>query len=514
MEEKCADKRKIVKNTILLYGRMVFSLLINLYCSRLVLQALGVVDYGVYNVVGGVVALFTLISTPLYASTSRFLTFEIGTQNKKRLNQVLSVSSLIYLGFSILVCLLTETVGLWFVSNVLVIPGDRMQAAIWILHCSALSIFFSLIQSPFGADIISHERMDVFAAISLTDVFLRLVIVLCLVHVSTDRLVTYAFLMALIPVVTFVANWWFCHSRFEEAQGKRYYDRGVAKDLLSFMGWSLTGGLTGICNGQGINMLLNVFFGPAVNAARGIAINVQSALINFSSNIQQAINPQITITYASRRLDEMHKLVVAGAKFTYLILFIPSLPIFCYTPYVLTLWLGHYPTYTVEFVRIILVMNLIEAQTSSLIVANHATGDIKKFQICVESMNILMLPLAYLYLRFVSSENPVTVYFISLFISLAAQCVRIAIVLPNIRMRLSYYIKKVIMPLLEFSVLMAVVGYGCMAVVSLPDIYLFIAVGCIQLLLGCTLAFFVALTHREKNAVKSLCHHRSAGTGL
>lgn len=500
------DRKRIFKNTILLYVRMVLSLLINLYCSRLVLQILGVVNYGVYDVVGGVVVLFTLISGPLSASTSRFLTFEIGTQNKRRLNEVLSVSMLIHLGFALLVCLLTETIGLWFVLNVLVIPPERMDAALWVLHFSVVSIFFSIIQTPLRADVISHERMDAFAAISLMEIFLRLIFVLLLAYVTFDKLITYAGMLSLVSILSFVAYWRFCRLKFEEAQGPRFYDRGVAKDLLSFMGWSLTGGVSGICNGQGLNMLLNVFFGPTVNAARGVALQVQGALNSFSSNIQQALNPQITITYASNQLADMHQLVVACAKFTYLFLFILSLPIFCYTPYVLTLWLGHYPPYTVEFIRIILVINLIDAQTSSLIVANHATGRIKTYQIWVESVYVMTLPLAYLYLRFVSSEDPVAVYVITLLVSVVVQCVRIAIVLPNIRMRLAFYLQRVIAPLLKFSVLMAVLGYGCMALVASPGISGFVIVCGIQCLAGCVLTYYVALSSGEKSIVKSQYH--------
>ena len=506
VEQKGIDKKRIIKNTILLYGRMVLSLLINLYCSRVVLQTLGVIDYGVFNVVGGVVMLFTFISGPLSASTGRFLTFEIGTQNKKRLNQVFSVSMLIHLVFALLVCLMTETVGQWFVLNVLVIPVERIHAAVWVLHFSVVSIFFSLVQTPLTSDVISHERMDAFAAISLTEVILRLIVVVCLAYVSADKLIVYALLLSLISMMSFVAYWRFCRLKFEEVRGKRYYDKGVAKDLLSFMGWSMTGGISGICNGQGLNMLLNVFYGPAVNAARGVAMQVQKALTNFSSNIQQALNPQITITYASHRLDDMHKLMVACTKFTYLIIFILSLPIFCYTPYVLTLWLGQYPPHAVDFIRIILMMNLIDAQTNSMIVANHATGDIKKYQIWVESVNVLALPLAYLYLRLISSENPAIVFLILLIVSLVAQGVRIAIVLPNIRMSFSYYLQRVIIPLLKFSVMMALLGCGCVLLISSPDIYMFILVVCFLFLMGCLLTFFVALSDSEKSIVVRQYH--------
>ena len=272
------------------------------------------------------------------------------------------------------------------------------------------------------------------------------------------------------------------------------------------MGWSMTGGISGICNGQGLNMLLNVFYGPAVNAARGVAMQVQKALTNFSSNIQQALNPQITITYASHRLDDMHKLMVACTKFTYLIIFILSLPIFCYTPYVLTLWLGQYPPHAVDFIRIILMMNLIDAQTNSMIVANHATGDIKKYQIWVESVNVLALPLAYLYLRLISSEDPAIVFLILLIVSLVAQGVRIAIVLPNIRMSFSYYLQRVIIPLLKFSVMMALLGCGCVLLISSPDIYMFILVVCFLFLMGCLLTFFVALSDSEKSIVVRQYH--------
>lgn len=501
VEQNGINKKRIVKNTILLYVRMMLTLLINLYCSRVILQVLGVIDYGVYNVVGGVVALFTFISGPLAASTGRFLTFELGAQNKRRLNQVLSVSMLIHLAFALLVCLVTETIGQWFVLNVLVIPAERIHAAVWVLHFSVVSIFFALIQTPLTADVISHERMDVFAMVSLAEVILRLIIVLGLVYVNADVLIIYAGLLALVSVISFMAYGLFCRSRFEEAQGKRYYDKGVAKDLLSFMGWSLTGGVAGICNGQGLNMLLNVFFGPAVNAARGVAMQVQNGLTNFSSNIQQALNPQITISYASHRYDDMYKLMVACAKFTYLFLFTISLPIFCYTPYVLTLWLGQYPSHTVEFVRIILIVNLIESQSNTLVVANHATGRIKKYQIWVEAVNVLTLPLAYLYLRFISSENPAMVFLILLMVSLAAQGVRIAIVLPNIGMNFFYYFHRVIIPLLRFSVLMALLGLGCVLAVSSPNTCLFIILMGILFMMGCVLTFFVALSDSEKNMV-------------
>lgn len=459
MQQTSIDKRKLIKNSILLYGRMFLSLLINLYCSRVVLRTLGVVDYGVFDVVGGVVVLFTFFTGPLSASTSRFLTYEIGTQNKTRLNQVLSASILIHLAFALLVCLLTETIGLWFVSNVLVIPPERLSAAFWVLHFSVISIFFSLLQTPFRSDVIAHERMDAFAVISLAEIILKLILVLCLVHVSFDKLITYAFLVAVVSAFACVLYGWFCHARFEEARGQRLYDQGVAKELLSFIGWMLTGGISSICTGQGVNMVLNVFFGPSVNAARSVAVQVQSALYNFSSNIQTALKPQITITYASHQLDDMHKLVVACSKYTFLFLLVLSLPIFCLTPELLTLWLGHYPPYTVEFVRMILILNLIEAQSGALIAANHATGRVKTFQICVEAVNILVFPLAFLYLRFVSPESPIVVYYITIVIALAAQCVRIGIVLPNIQMRFSYYFQKVLAPCSALFLLGSVIVY-------------------------------------------------------
>lgn len=438
---------------------MLLSLLINLYCSRVVLRTLGVEDYGVYDVVGGVVVLFTFFTGPLSTSTSRFLTYEIGTQNKIRLNQVLTASIMIHLAFALMVCLLTETIGLWFVSNVLVIPPERLSAAFWVLHFSVISIFFSMLQTPFRSDVIAHERMDAFSVISLSEITLKLILVLCLVHVSFDKLITYAFLVCFVSVFAFVLYGWFCHARFEEAQGRRLYDRGVAKELLSFIGWMLTGGISSMCTGQGVNMVLNVFFGPSVNAARSVAVQVQSALYNFSSTIQTALKPQITITYASHQLDDMHKLVVACSKYTFLFLLVLSLPIFCLTPELLTLWLGHYPPYTVEFVRMILVLNLIEAQSGALIAANHATGRVKTFQICVEVVNILVFPLAYLYLRFVSPESPIVVYYITIVIALAAQCVRIGIVLPNIQMRFSYYFQKVLAPCSALFLLGSVIVY-------------------------------------------------------
>lgn len=481
---------------------MIVSLVINLYTSRLILQALGIVDFGVYNVVGGVVLLFTIFTGPLSDSTRRFLSFEIGTQNKKRLTEVLSVSVLLHLVFSIFVVLLTESIGYWFVQNVLDIPADRLTAALWVLHFSVLSILFSILLIPYRADIIAHERMDAFAIISLIDIFLKLFVAIALLYYSSDKLILYSFLLALVSFLALVLNWGFCRLRFEEAKGKRIYNRQIAKDLLSFIGWTMTGGISGTCNNQGINMLLNVFFGASCNAARGIALQVQSAIISFSTNIQQAINPQITISYAANNLDGMHKLVEASSKYTYLLMFVISLPIFYHTPYILQLWLGEYPQYTVAFVRVVLLLNLIEVLSGPLVIANHSTGRIKKYQIVVESVLLLTLPVSYMYLKFVNHNNPNDVYYITLVFAIIAHCVRVSIVLPNIKMKLSQYLRNIIKPITIISFITIIVSGIVDNFVNVNEFHKLLLVGSVGLISCCLSMYYIAFTDDDKLLLK------------
>lgn len=447
------DKKRIVKNTILLYLRMLLTLVISLYTSRIVLQTLGVIDFGVYNVVGGVVILFTFFSAPLAHSTRRFLMYELGTGNQTRLQKIMSSSIVIHIVFALVVVLLTEAIGRWFVINVLQIPPLRLDAALYVLHFSAISIFLSIITLPFTSDVIAHEQMDVFAIVSIGEALLKLLIVSVLVVADVDKLVLYTFLLILLQMFSFLSYFIYCRCKFHEARCGFKADRGVVRELLSFFGWTMTGGLSGICNGQGLNMLLNVFYGPAVNAARGIAVQVQTVTFNFCQNIQDAINPQITKTYASGDYDNMHKLIAAGSKLTFIFLLMIILPILFNTEYILTLWLGDYPNYTVDFIRLILIVYLIDILSSPLITANHATGNIKKFQIVVESVNIMTLPISYILLRLNPEFSPIVVYIVLLIIAIVAQVIRIIIVLPNIKMRFGYYFKSILQPLIEVGLL-------------------------------------------------------------
>ena len=496
------DANRIAKNTILLYLRMLVSLAVNLYASRIVLNALGVLDFGVYNVVGGVVSMFSLFSAPLSDSVRRFISFEIGTQNKQKLIEVFSDSVLIHFFFALIVILLAESIGNWLVISVLEIPNERMTAALWVLHASAVSIFFSILAIPYRSAVIAHERMDVFAIISVADVFLRLGISIGILYVFIDKLIYYSVLLAFISFLIFVSYLFYCRFQFEEVKSKSHYNIEVAKELLSFFGWTMTGAVSGTCNGQGVNMILNVFFGPTINAARGIAVQVQSAILSFSSNIQQAINPQITIAFASGNLDGMYKLVVAGSKYTYLFMFLISMPIFYSTPYILQIWLGDYPQYTVQFLRMILIINLFEVLSGPLIVANHATGRIKRYQIVVESVSILTLPLSFIYLKYITSNNPVYIYYLILLVSIITHCVRVYIVLPNIMMKLSYYIKNVIWPLLCFSILFAFASYCLSFLLKTENVTMLLFSSVILVIIGVLFSLYIALSNTERLLIK------------
>lgn len=480
---------------------MTLIMLINLFTSRVILSSLGAEDYGIYNVVGGVVVLFTIFKGPLSDSTRRFLTFELGKSDIGALLKVFSTSLRINLLFGIIVVVLAEVIGYFFVAYVLQIPIERLTAAFFTLHFSSAIIFLSIITVPFEADVIAHERMDFFAIISITEVILKLLIAYLLCTLSSDRLIFYSLLLVLVQLVVTISYIFFCRAKFVETRNLRCYDKNTKKKLFSFIGWSMTGGITGVCNSQGINMILNVFFGPTVNAARGVSIQVQGALSQLSSNVQQAINPQITKTYASGDLQNMHNLVLASSKFSYLLLFMISMPIFFSGSFILNIWLGEYPQYTLEFLRLVLILNLFSSLANPLVISNHATGKIRNFQIVVESISLMGLPLSYLYLKLIENSQPYGVYYILISVAIISQMARVIIVLPNISMSFREYLREVILPLLVITFINALSGYMLFRFLGDDNLQGFITQTLISVMLVGILTYFVALNKHQRETI-------------
>ncbi|MEE1288394.1 MAG: lipopolysaccharide biosynthesis protein, partial [Bacteroidaceae bacterium] len=398
MNESSNNKR-IAKNTLLLYVRMLFGMLVSLYTSRVILQTLGVEDYGVYNVVGGVITMFTFLNSAMSSATSRYITFEIGKGNMERLKKVFSTALQIHAIIALLIVILGETVGLWFLMNELVIPDGRMDAAMWVYQCSIISCVVTIMSVPYNADIIAHEKMSAFAYISVLEIILKLLIVYLLVVLPFDKLKVYAVLVLMVGLLIRYIYTRYCHKHFEESHYIHRIDKSLLKEMSSFAGWSFWGNLAGILYSQGLNMMLNIFFGPVVNAARGIATQIQHVVTQFVTNFQMALNPQITKTYASGGLDKMHSLMFRSARFSFMLLFFLSLPIMLETNYIFTLWLGIVPENTVIFARIIIAISLIYTIANPCVIANQATGKVKVYQAVVGGLLLLILPISYIVLK-------------------------------------------------------------------------------------------------------------------
>lgn len=311
------NNKRIAKNTLLLYIRMLFIMVVSLYTSRIVLATLGISDYGIYNVVGGIVIMLSFLNGAMSSATQRYLTFELGKGNFSRFQSVFSTTIQIHVLLSLCIILLAETIGLWFLLNKMQIPVNRLTASIWVYQCSIITAVISIMSVPYNAAVIAHERMSAFAYISVLEVALKLIIVILLPMINCDRLITYSLLIMLVQLLIRLCYSIYCNRHIKEAKYKHRYERNLMKEIFSFAGWSFVGHFASVMHTQGVNVLLNMFFGPIVNAARGIAVQVQMAVFQFCGNFQTALNPQITKTYAQGDLESMNRLIYRSTRFSF-----------------------------------------------------------------------------------------------------------------------------------------------------------------------------------------------------
>ena len=403
MSDNSQNNKRIAKNTLMLYIRMILIMLVSLYTSRVILKALGVEDFGLYNVVGGVVVLFTFINNAMVTSTQRFLNFEIGRNDIEEAQKVFSASLNIHFLIAGIFLLLAETVGLWFLNQYIQIPDGRETAANWVYQFSVIVSILNIIRSPYNAAIIAHEHMSFYAYVSIIEVILKLAIVY-MVYLFADRLIAYAFLMMLVTLIVLGAYYVFCRKKYQICKYRFEYDKKRYLSLASFSGWSLFGSLANMGASQGINIILNMFFGVAVNAAMGIANQVNAAVYQFVSSFQTAFNPQIIKSYAAGDRTYFISLIMNTSRYSFLLLFLLALPIYICCPEILSIWLGTVPEYAVEFCRLMLLFLLIDAVQGPLWVSAQATGKIKNYQILMSVLILLNLPITYVLLVFF--KNP------------------------------------------------------------------------------------------------------------
>ena len=441
MSQPSENNKRIARNTMLLYVRMLFMMAVSLFTSRVVLNTLGVEDYGIYNVVGGVVAMFGFINGSMSSATQRYITFALGKGDMRNLQKVFSTALQIHVLIAAVIVVLGETVGLWFLYSQMQIPAERMDAAFWVLQCSIVSTVVMIVSVPYNADIIAHEKMSAFAYISILEVVLKLAVVYVLLIFSSDKLILYAFLILAVQLLIRFCYSRYCNRHFEESKYHHVWDKPLFKEMTGFASWSMFGNLSGILYGQGLNMLLNVFFGPVVNAARAVAVQVQNAIQQFVSNFQMALNPQITKRYAKGEMEEMHKLMFRSARFSFYLLFLLSLPFLFETEFILTIWLKTVPDNTVVFLRIMICTSLIYALANPLLVANQATGKVRKYQAVCGSILLMILPISYVCLRLGCPAY--SVFIVHFVVESVTQLARMLILRPLIGIRIRDYLTNI-----------------------------------------------------------------------
>ena len=414
--DQLSGNHRIAKNTLVLYFRMIVVMLVSLYTSRLVLATLGVVDYGIYQVVGGLVGMFTILTGSLSVSSSRYLTYELGRGDETQLKKTFATVRALHILLAVLIFVISELLAIWFLNTKLNIPPERMHAAKWALHCSIMSFSISILNVPYNASIISHEKMSTFAYLSILDVVSKLLIVYLLFISPMDKLIFYALLMLIASLIYQIIYFVYCLNKFNECRAKPAFEREIVKGVASFVGWTFWGNSAVVVKDQGIVMLLNIFFGPVVNAAQGVAMQVNGVVTRFIGGFMTAVQPQITKSYAANSISRLNDLLVKSTKFSFLLTVLLIFPIINNTRVLLDLWLVEVPDHAVAFTNIILVYTFIDCFTTPIYTAVLATGRIKVYEIVLTVLYVFNVLFSYLALKF--GMQPESVFILAILFKL------------------------------------------------------------------------------------------------
>lgn len=455
--DNLSSNKRIAKNTMMLYIRMVFVLLVTLYTSRVVLKALGVEDYGLYSVVGSVVTFLGFLNTSMAAASQRFLAYSKGRGDEDEQSATFNSIFRVQLIIAVIVLVACETIGIFYINHYLNVNPCKLPAAHIVFQFSVATFLINTITVPYNASIIANERMDVFAMISIIEVALKLGIALLLPLFNENTLIIYAGLMFGLMFIIQLMYRLYCRRHFSECKLKNNANPKTIKDILSYSGWNLMGSFSAVATNQGVNMVLNSFFGVVVNAARGISFQISAAMAQLYSNFQQALNPQIVKSYAANDLTRMHFLIIQGTRLAFFLMFICALPIMFNIDGILKLWLGEVPDYTAMFCVLVITNSLINTMSQSLLMGALATGRIRKYQIAVASINLLNVPLSILCLMVY--PNPYLTTYVMIGLSTVAFIVRLILVSQMINLSLVEFLKKAISPIfitVVVSIIMAI----------------------------------------------------------
>lgn len=483
----------------MLYGRMLFGMFVSLYTSRVVLEVLGVEDFGIQGAVGGFVGMFSLISTSLSSSVSRFLTFELGRGDKESLKQVFATSLLIHIALALVVLLSIETFGVWFLNNRMDnIPADRLYAANWLLQFSVLSFMVGLISVPYNATLISHEKMDVFAAIGISDIFMRLCIVLSLKMLpgGADKLIVYSFLGMCLSLIQQTFYFYYCGKHFPECRTKPALYKSKLKSMTGFASWNFIGCTAGLLKTYGVDLLLFQFFGPILTAAKSISSSVNGAVNSFAGNFMTALLPQITKSYAADDLKYTFSLVERGSRFSFYVMMFFAVPIMFETEFILTIWLKEYPEHSVNFVRLVLTLSLLEILSITLINLQTATGKIRNYQIVVGSTLLLNFPLSYIALEL--GCPPEATLVVALFVGVCCLLLRLLFLRKMTGLSMSGYLKNVCLNVLAVLAITAIPTFVVYKMIPESGLAQFLAVGFTSVVTSLFAILYVGCTKNER----------------
>lgn len=500
MHNTSVNNNRIAKNTLFLYARMLLGMCVSLFTSRIILDALGVVDFGIYNVVGSIVSMSAFLNGAITTSTQRYITFYLGNNDSSLLRKVFSSSVEIHTILALVVVLFAETIGLWFFFNKLVIPDEKVGVALWVFQLSIFVMAVNIFNGPYNSAIVAHERMDIFAYFSLGAIFSQLFLAFTLYNSPVDRLLFYAILIAFVNILTQMLIRWYCRRCFIETRFLRVWDWKLMKEMSTFSLWNIWGSLAGLLFGQGLNILLNMFFGPVVNAARGVAVQVNQAIEQFARNFQIAVDPQITKSYANNEFPEMHGLLFRASKFTFFMLYLLSLPVLVETDAILNFWLVEPPLYTSIFVRLTLTIVIIDSVARPLMTSAAATGRVKVYQSVVGGVLLTIVPIAYVVLKL--GGDPISVFIVHLVVCIIAFIIRVLIVKPLISLSLKEYFDKTILKILFVTIT---------SLIPVVALHLILPAGIVSTFVICGLAvlfvaissFVVGMTKNERQFVLS-----------
>lgn len=497
-----SNNKTIAKNTTFLYCRMFFVLIVSLYTSRVIINTLGVSDYGVYNVVGSFVSFFSFLNATLASSMQRFFNFEGGRYGDDGYKNVYVTGFWIHVVLAISVLVILETFGIWYINNVMVIPEDRLYAANIVFQTSVLSMLFLIIEIPYTSVILAKEKMDFYAIVSILDVVLKLVIVLVLPLFHSDSLMVFSILTLAITFADFFLYFGYAKHKFPFLKLDARFNKRLFKKLMSFSGWNLVGVFSLLMRGQGLNLILNAFFGTVINAARGVAYQVNNAIVGFSRNINTAFAPQVTVAYSQGGYERVKKMMFSESKICYCLILLIIIPAILEMDNILHIWLGEsVPEHAPMFTILVLIDALIHTLNPPLTQVIYADGRIKKYQIVTSIVNILLLPVCWVLLKL--GHSPESTFVATIVFSIFFQVSSLLLLNKVFHFQMSSYISKVIVPCLLITLILPVIpGMAHFFVVG--NFLRLMTVTALDILLGVVLIYFVVLDKSEKQLAKSI----------